>query len=92
MNTDDLHKALSAKITAAVIEHKSDKWPEYFTGLRDLIGRVVNQTESDLAAEEKQALIQQLLDHVSALEKWWPKLKPEKDPCQYAASGTTSPE
>ncbi len=76
MNTDELYGALSARVTAAVIEHETDDWPKYFDGLRAVIRRVVVETaESDLSQQEKQALVQRLLDHVSSLEGWWVKLK-----------------
>ena len=76
MNTDELYGALSARVTAAVTEHETSDWPAYFEGLREVIRRVVFETaESGLAEEEKQALIQRLLEHVSSLEEWWVKLK-----------------
>ena len=76
MNADELYNALSARITADVIGHKTNKWPDYYNGLRDLIRRVVTEsTESDLSAAEKDALIERLLKHVPTLEVWWPKLK-----------------
>ena len=57
-------------------EHETDDWPVYFEGLREVIRRVVFETaESGLSEEEKQALIQRLLEHVSSLEEWWVKLK-----------------
>jgi hypothetical protein len=76
MNTEELYGALSARVTAAVIEQETDDWPKYFEGLRAVIRRVVVETpESGLSEEEKQALIQRLEDHVSSLEEWWVKLK-----------------
>ena len=76
MNTDDLYGALSAQVTASVLEHETNNWPAYFEGVRALIRRVVTQTgESGLSDEEKQQLIQRLLDHVASLEEWWVKLK-----------------
>ena len=76
MDTDNLYKALSARITAAVVDCEADDWPVYFSWLRDVVSRVVAETtESGLSAAEKDALIQRLLEHVSALENWWPKLK-----------------
>jgi hypothetical protein len=78
MDTDDLYKALSARVTADAIGRETDEWPAYFTRLRDLIRRVVAEsTEGGLSTEEKDSLIQRLLDHVAALEEWWPKLKPK---------------
>jgi hypothetical protein len=79
MDTDDLYKALSARVTADAIGRETDEWPAYFAGLRDLIRRVVAEsTDSGLSAEEKHALTKRLLDHVTALEEWWPKLKPNR--------------
>jgi hypothetical protein len=76
MNTDDLYGALSAQVTASVLEHETNNWPAYFEGVRALIRRVVTQTgESGLSDEEKLQLIQRLLDHVASLEEWWVKLK-----------------
>jgi hypothetical protein len=79
MNADELYNALSARISADVMGHETNKWPDYFNGLRDLIRRVVTEsTESGLSADEKDALIERLLKYVSALEEWWPKLKPSR--------------
>ena len=76
MNTDDLYGALSAQITASVLEHETNNWPAYFEGARALIRRVVTQTdESGLSHDEKQELIQRLLDHAASLEEWLVKLK-----------------
>ena len=79
MNADELYTALSERITADAMGHETNKWPDYYNGLRDLIRRVVTEsTESGLSADEKDALIERLLKFVSALEEWWPpKLKPE---------------
>ena len=76
MNTDDLYGALSAQITASVLEHETNNWPAYFEGVRALIRRVVMQTdETGLSHDEKQELIQRLLDHAASLEEWLVKLK-----------------
>jgi hypothetical protein len=53
MDTDDLYKALSARVTADAIGRETDEWPVYFAGLRDLIRRVVAESTSD---EERQSL------------------------------------
>jgi hypothetical protein len=69
MNADELYNALSARISADVMGHETNKWPDYFNGLRDLIRRVVTEsTESGLSAAEKDALIERLLKHVSTVE------------------------
>jgi hypothetical protein len=79
MNADELYTALSARITADAMGRETNKWPDYYNGLRDLIRRVVTEsTESGLSADEKDALIERLLKYVSALEEWWPKLKPNR--------------
>jgi hypothetical protein len=80
MNADELYTALSERITADAMRHETNKWPDYYNGLRGLIRRVVTEsTESGLSADEKDALIERLLKFVSALEKWWPpKLKPSQ--------------
>ena len=80
MNVDELYKDLSARITADATGHQTNKWPDYYNGLRDLIRRVVTEsTESGLSADEKGALIERLLKYVSDLEEWWPpKLKPSR--------------
>jgi hypothetical protein len=78
MSVDKLYSALSARITAAVVRHETEDWPGYFSGLRDLIRRVLAESiESDLSVDEKAALIKRLLEHVADLEKWWPSLKPK---------------
>ncbi len=74
-NTDDLYKALSARITAAVLAGEADKAAGYFDDLRALVRRVVIEThESGLSPDEKGALIQRLLEHVSSLQACLPKL------------------
>ena len=80
MNADELYTALSERITADAMGHETNKWPDYYNGLRDLIRRVVTEsTESGLSADEKDALIERLLKYVSALEEWWPpKLNPSR--------------
>jgi hypothetical protein len=80
MNADELYTALSERITAGAMGHETNKWPDYYDGLRDLIRRVVTEsTESGLSADGKDALIERLLKYVSALEEWWPpKLKPSR--------------
>jgi hypothetical protein len=47
MNADELYTALSERITADAMGHETNKWPDYYNGLRDLIRRVVTEsTES----------------------------------------------
>ena len=76
MNTDELYGVLSAQISASVLEHETNNWPEYFEGARALIRRVVTESdERGLSDEQKQELIQRLLNHVASLEEWWVKLK-----------------
>jgi hypothetical protein len=73
MTVDEAYMALSARITAEVVQRQTDNWPVYFSGLRNVTHRVVADTvESGLAAEEKAVLVQRLLDHIAELEKWWP--------------------
>ena len=63
MNADELYTALSERITADAMGHETNKWPDYYNGLRDLIRRVVTEsTESGLSADEKDALIERLLN------------------------------
>ena len=73
MTVDEAYTVLSGRITAEVVQHMTDNWPVYFSGLRDVTRRVVSDTvESGLATEEKAVLVQRLLDHIAELEKWWP--------------------
>ena len=73
MTVDEAYTALSGRITTEVVQHQTDNWPAYFSGLRDVTRRVVADTiESGLEAEEKALLVQRLLDQIAELEKWWP--------------------
>ena len=72
-----LYKSLSARITAEVLGRETDKWPDYFDELRALVRRVVSEAdESGLSVDERNALTQQLLEHVVSLEACLPKLRP----------------
>jgi hypothetical protein len=77
MDSNALYKSLSARITAEVLGRDKEKWPGYFDDLRALVRRVVSEAnESGLSADERNALAQQLLDHVVSLEATLPKLRP----------------
>ena len=57
MNADELYTALSERITADAMRHETNKWPDYYNGLRDLIRRVVTEsTETSLSTDEKDGL------------------------------------
>ena len=74
MNVDELYRAVSERITTAVIRHKTDNWPDYFIGLRETVDRVIAKTtEEDLSDDQREALVRQLMEHISELEKCWPK-------------------
>jgi hypothetical protein len=75
MNVEELYLGVSARITKAVVNHTTSDWPSYFEGLRDLVRRVIAETtENGLSAEDRAALLQRLMDHVTELEKNWPSL------------------
>jgi hypothetical protein len=77
MEGDALYKSLSARITAEVLGRDKEKWPSYFDDLRALVRRVVNEAdESGLSVDERNALTQQLVEHVISLEACLPKLRP----------------
>jgi hypothetical protein len=77
MESTALYKSLSARITAEVLGRETEKWPNYFDDLRALVRRVVSEAdESGLSVDERNALAQQLLDHVVSLEACLPKLRP----------------
>jgi hypothetical protein len=73
--TDQLCRALFARITETVISHETDDWSAYYDELGALVCRVIAQ--SSLSAEAKAVLTRRLIEHVLELEKWWPRLKPE---------------
>ena len=64
---DELTRALSARITTAVVGHDTDDWPSYYDRLYALICKVVAQ--SNLGADTKLVLTKRLIDHVTDLEK-----------------------
>ncbi len=77
MDSNGLYKALSARITAEVLGHDTERWPSYFDDLRASVRRVMSEADaSGLSAEERRALTQQLLEHVMSLEACLPKLRP----------------
>jgi hypothetical protein len=76
MDSNALYKSLSARITAEVLG-RDKEWPSYFDDLRALVRRVVSEPdESGLSVDERNALTQQLLEHVVSLEACLPKLRP----------------
>ena len=65
MDTDDLYRALSARISAEVLGIESEKPAGYFDALRTVVRRVVTAADqSGLSAEEKNALSERLLEHL----------------------------
>ena len=64
---DEMTRALSARITTAVVGHDTDDWPSYYDRLYALICKVVAQ--SKLSADAKLVLTKRLIDHVTDLEK-----------------------
>src|SRR5262249_46464760 len=59
-------------ISHTVVNHQTDNWPQYFTGLRDLTRRVVAEgATSSLSATEKTYLAHRLVQRIDELEKWW---------------------
>jgi hypothetical protein len=77
MESNALYKSLSARITAEVLGRDKEQWPSYFDDLRAAVRRVVSEAdESGLSADERNALAQQLLEHVMSLEACLPKLRP----------------
>jgi hypothetical protein len=77
MESNALYKSLSARITAEVLGRDKEQWPSYFDDLRALVRRVVSEAdESGLSVDERNALAQQLLEHVVSLEACLPKLRP----------------
>lgn len=63
---DELTRALSARITTAVVGHDTDDWPSYYDRLYALICKVVAQ--SNLSADAKLVLTKRLIDHATDLE------------------------
>ena len=75
LDVEDLYLGVSARITSAVVNNRTNDWPNYFEGLRDLVRRVVTETtENGLSADARAALLQRLMDHIADLEKNWPSL------------------
>ena len=66
-SADELTRALSARITAAVVGHDTDDWPSYYDRLYALICKVV--AHSNLSEDAKLVLTKRLIDHVTDLEK-----------------------
>jgi hypothetical protein len=55
-------------------------WAQFFIGLRDLVRRVVAETiENGLSTEDRVALAERLMEHISELEKAWPSFASNDD-------------
>jgi hypothetical protein len=92
MDTDDLYKTLSARLTAGVLGSEQ-KPAGYFDELRTVVRRVVIETdESGLSADEKNGLSERLQEHVSMLETFLPRLKPSNVPSPDDASAEPQEE
>ena len=70
--TDDLR---SARIAETVLSHETHDWPSFYDQLSALVCRVVAQ--STLSAYAKTLLTRRLIEHITELEKWWPRLRPK---------------
>jgi hypothetical protein len=78
MSVEDLYIALSARVTAAVVNHQTLDWTNDFNQLREVIRRVTGgPTNADLTTEEKVELTRRLLALVDDLERTWPNLRPK---------------
>jgi hypothetical protein len=78
MNLNELYDALSARITAAVVNHQTIEWADYFSQMREVIRSVAAEsTDSSLSATDKAELVRRLIAHVDELERSWPNLKPK---------------
>jgi len=74
-NVERLYVEMSARIMKAVINQRTSDWPSYFIGLREVVRRVITETtESGLSAEDRAALLERLMEHITELEVKWPRL------------------
>jgi hypothetical protein len=56
-------------VSRAVVRRQTSNWREYFSALRDLISKVV--TNSNLSKNDKTELTRRLLERINELEKFW---------------------
>jgi hypothetical protein len=62
-------KRVLRDIGRAVVRRQTSNWQEYFGALRNLISKVV--TDSNLSKNQKAELTRRLLERISELEKFW---------------------
>ena len=75
---DEISQVLFARITEAVINHKTNDWPRYYDKLCAVVCRVV--ARSALSSDAKSLLTRRLIVHVVEIEKWWPRVRPKHEP------------
>ena len=73
---DEISQVLFARITEAVISHKTNDWPRYYDKLCAVVCWVV--ARSALSSDAKSLLTRRLIVHVVEIEKWWPRVRPNQ--------------
>jgi hypothetical protein len=67
-------------ISRAVVDHRTENWPEYFNEVRGLTCKAVAEgTTSGLSANQKTELVRRLVERINGLEKWWPSSAKDTD-------------
>jgi hypothetical protein len=73
---DEISQVLFARITEAVLNHKTNDWPRYYDKLCAVVCRVAAQ--SALSSDAKSLLTRRLIVHIMEIEKWWPRVRPNQ--------------